>query len=386
MAHHPKPTTHNQQTMVLRAFLIMIVTSIATVAVASTAATPAGASLPTVIAESNGGKQSVSVDGLVEAVRQTVIAAQVSGAIVELSVKPGDRVKRGDILLRLDARAAEQTAVAGQAQVAAARATLNVASRDFARQKQLFEQRFISQASLDQAEAVFKSTEAQLNSQISQAAATRSQADFAVIRAPYAGVVAEVPIVMGDMALPGRPLLILYDPTALRVTATAPPSTNLTGLSPEQIYIDIPALPSNAKSIKPIRSELLPIADASTQTLQLRLDLPAGIKLAMPGMFARVWLPVTATTSGTGLAAASGTVHGPVSGPVYIPSKAVVRRAEMTGVYVMTADGKPILRQVRLGQMDRNRVEILSGLSAGERIVSEPQLAAALTTTAKAGK
>ena len=368
MAHHPNHPKYSQSLSTLLRILAV------TVATVPLAAAIAGAPLPTVIAERADTKQTVRVDGVVEAVRQTVIAAQVAGAIVDLKVKPGDRVSSGQILLRLDARAAEQTAAASQAQVAAARAALNVASRDFARQKQLFEQRFISQAALDHAEAVFKSTEAQLNSQISQAAATRSQSDFAVIRAPFAGVIAGVPVVIGDMALPGRPLVTLYDPSALRVAATVPPSTNLTGLSVEQIYIDIPALQIKEKSIQPTRSDLLPIADASTQTLQLRLDLPAGLKLAVPGMFARVWLPVSATGSSIGMAATSD--------PVRIPTRAVVQRAEMTGVYVVNSDGKPILRQVRLGRIDRDMVEILTGVSVGERVVSEPQLATALTAKA----
>ncbi len=320
--------------------------------------------LTTAVAEGGGATQTASYDGVVEAIRQTVMAAQVAGAIVELKVKAGDRVAAGQLLVRLDARAADQTAAASQAQVTAARATLDVANKDFNRQKQLFEKRFISQAALDQAEAVYKSTEAQVAVQIAQTAAARSQSDFAVIRAPYPGIVADVSVVLGDMALPGRPLLMIYDPGGLRVTAYIPQSADTKGVSIDSVRVEIPALPAQARMVVPTNVQILPTADASTQSLQLRLDLPAGIKQLIPGMFARAWLPAQPA------AASDSTVR--------IPSKAVVRRAEMTGVYVVNADGQPVLRQVRIGRSINNTTEILAGISAGERVATEPQMAATL--------
>ena len=142
-------------------------------------------------------------DGVVEAVRQTVVAAQVPGAVVELNAKVGDRVKAGQVLLRIDARAADQNAAASDAQVRAARASLEVASKDFERQKQLFQKNYISQAALERAESEFKSTQAQASAQLAQAGAARTQSGFYVVRAPFAGVVAEVPVSLGDMRCPG---------------------------------------------------------------------------------------------------------------------------------------------------------------------------------------
>ncbi len=79
----------------------------------------------------------------------------------------------------------------------------------------------------------------------------------------------------------------------------------------------------------------------------MRLDLPSGLGGVAPGMFARVWLP---------LAASAG---GPAA--LSVPRQAIVRRAEMTGVYVLDANGQPLLRQVRLGRSDGDRVEIFAG-------------------------
>ena len=92
------------------------------------------------------------------------------------------------------------------------------------------------------------------------------------------------------------------------------------------------------------------------------LSLPPGLQGLAPGMFARAWLPVRATTGAR----------------LFIPTQAVVRRAEMTGAYVVDAAGRALLRQVRLGPSADGRTEVLAGLSAGERVALDPQAAARL--------
>ena len=307
---------------------------------------------------------SVSFDGVVEAVRQTVIAAQVPGAVVQLDVKAGDRVRAGQLLLRIDARAADQSAAASDAQVQAARAGLEVATRDFERQKQLYQKNYISQAALERAESEFKATQAQVNAQMAQAGAARTQSGFFAVRAPYAGVVAEVPVALGDMAMPGRRLLTLYDPSALRVAASVPQTLASQVVAGRMPRIELPGLQAASQWVSPARLEVLPTIDASTHTVLLRADLPAGLAGVAPGMFARLWLPLPVAVDGRGDAALS------------VPMQSIVRRAEMTGLYVLDPNGRPVLRQVRLGKADGDTVEILSGLMQGERVVADPQAAA----------
>ncbi len=301
-----------------------------------------------------------SYDGVVEAVRQTVIAAQVPGAVVELNVKAGDRVQAGQLLLRIDARAADQTAAASNAQVQAARAALDVATREYERQKQLHQKKYISQAALERAESEFKATSAQVAAQMAQAGVARTQTGLHTVRAPYAGVVAEVPVALGDMAMPGRPLLTLYDPAALRVTASVPQSA-AGSVQADTVRVELPGLAAAQQWPRATRVQVLPTVDAATHTVQVRAELGAGPDGVAPGMFARLWLPVT------GSAAAGKTVT--------VPLKAVVRRAEMTGVYVQGEGGKPQLRQVRLGRVEGERVEVLSGVAPGDQVVVDPQSA-----------
>ena len=299
-------------------------------------------------------------DGVVEAVRQTVIAAQVPGAVVELNVRAGDLVKAGQLLLRIDARAADQSAAASDAQVRAARAGLEVATREYERQKQLYQKKYISQAALERAESEFKATSAQVAAQMAQAGAARTQTGLHTVRAPYAGVVAEVPVALGDMAMPGRPLLTLYDPAALRVTASVPQSA-AGSVQAGTVRVELPGLAAAHQWPSAERVQVLPTVDAATHTVQVRAELGAGPQGVAPGMFARLWLP-----------AVGSSVAGKA---VTVPRGAIVRRAEMTGVYVLGEGGKPLLRQVRLGRAEGDRVEVLSGVAPGEQVVVDPQSA-----------
>lgn len=301
--------------------------------------------------------QPVGYDGAVQAVRQTAVSSQVSGAIVVLDVKAGDTVKAGQVLARIDARAAEQAAAASAAQVQAAHAAQESATRDYERNKQLFAKGYISQAALDRAEAQYKSANAQSAAQLASAQGARVESDFYVVRAPYAGVIADVPVVLGDMAMPGRRLMTLYDPAALRVSVAIPQtvarSLNLDAPPPIELPDVIPG------RVQPVGAQLLPSVDPATHTQELRLGLPGSLAGVRPGMFARAWLTPPATDT-----------------RLYVPASAVMRRAELSVVYVVAEDGSPRLRQVRVGRAEGASVEVLSGVAAGERVALDPQAAA----------
>lgn len=299
------------------------------------------------------GTAAIGFDGVVEAVRHTVVAAQVPGAVVALHVKAGDPVKRGQLLLQVDGRAAAQQARAASAQVEAARAAQEVAAKEFERQKQLFQKNYISQAALDRAESLYRSSHAQASAQLAAAEAARTESGLYTVKAPYDGIVAEVSVVQGDMAMPGRALLTVYDPAALRVSAAVPQTVAPRPGSAPRVELQ------GSVRVEPLRWQLLPAADPATHTVRLRMDLPPGTA-AVPGSFARVWLPA----------------KGGEGERLSVPSKAVLRRAELTGVYVISSDGRPLLRQVRLGPVNGDFVEVLSGLSAGERVALDPQAAA----------
>jgi RND family efflux transporter MFP subunit len=338
-----------------------------------------GGALVTVELRSAAGQSNeTSLDGVVEAVRQTRLSTQVAGAIVALQVKAGDRVKAGQELLRIDASAAQQGVAASASQVEAAQAQLKVAASELARQRQLHQKQYISQAALERSQAQWEAAQAQVNALQAQTRVAQAQSGFFLLKAPYAGVVSEVAVTLGDMALPGRPLLTLHDPSALRVTAAVPQAL-LGSLSSrlDQVRYEINGLAGSAARLQPASVELLPTIDAASHTAQIRLALPpagaagatgAASTTVMPGLFARVWLPA-------GAASASSKAEPQ---RLFLPTSAILRRAELTGAYVVDAQGKPRLRQVRLGRTSGEQVEVLTGLRPGDKVAADPQAAAAV--------
>ncbi len=315
----------------------------------------ASAELPVLTVQAAATAQASSYDGQVEALRQSVVAAQVPGRVLELNVHAGDSVRAGQVLLRIDAQAAEQSAAASGAQVAAARAQLDVASTELARKRQLAQKSYISQAALEQAESQVRAAQAQVGALSAQAGAARTQTGLHVLRAPFDGVVAQLAVERGDMAMPGRPLLTVYDPAALRVTANVPASVLQGGAAGAQVL-----LAGAEQALAPVRVQVLPTVDPQSLTQAVRADLPPGTR-AVPGQFARLQL-----SGGAGL---------PARPRVLIPASAVVRRAEVTAVYVMGEGQRPQLRQVRLGPVQGAQVEVLAGLDAGDSLITDPQAA-----------
>lgn len=290
-------------------------------------------------------------EGVVEAVRQSTIAAQVAGRVIALNVKAGDTVKAGQLLVQIDPRSAAQTEAASQSQVREAQANLTNAKAAFERSKQLAAQKFISQAALDQAEAQYLAAQAQASTAIANAGVSATSKSYTTVVAPYDGVIASTDVQIGDMATPGRPLVTVFDPRALRVTATLAQAVLARADLAAPVAIEIPSL---KRSLTAQHVTVIPVADVRTHTTQVRLDLPESAGL-MPGQYAR---------------AAIVTGHAKA---LTIPEAAVLRRSEVTAVYVLDARGKAQLRQVRLGEPAGNGlVEVLAGLNAGDRVSLEP--------------
>jgi RND family efflux transporter MFP subunit len=209
----------------------------------------------------------------------------------------------------------------------------------------------VSQAALDQAEAEYKAAQAQLGAITANAGQAAAAQSFTTIAAPYAGVVGATLAELGDMAQPGRALITVFDPRELRVTATVPQSALGKVRLDVPIGIEIPAL---GKSFIAVKATVIPLADVRTHSSRIRLDLPPAEGL-LPGQFARASF-VTGTTRA-----------------LAIPETALVRRGEVTAVYRIDADGRAQLRQVRAGEAVGNGlVEILAGLTAGDRIAANP--------------
>ncbi len=333
-------------------------------------AAPSAPVLRTAVAQSSQAQSVYVADASIEAIRDSRIAAQVAGRITDLSVQAGDHVVAGQVLMHLDPSMAAQQVAGSQAQVAQAQAMLTAAQADLERAKHLYAKNYVSKAALDHAQAQFDSTAAQARALTAQAAVSSVQAGYYTVRAPYAGWVAQVNVAVGDMATPGSPLVALYDPAALRVTAQLPETvvSRLDRAAPVVVELtNLPAdAPAAARRQTVQRITVLPALDAATHSATVRVDLPAQPASVLPGQFARVRfaLKSTSTTPDAGKAR------------VLVPRSAVVLRGELSAVYIVNASGQVLLRQIRLGRDDGEQVEVLAGLSAGEKVALDPVAAA----------
>jgi len=329
----------------------------------ATAAVAAGAG-PTLLVEMRDLPQTIAAEGVVEAVRQTTVGAQVAGRIIEMSVKAGDEVRAGQVLARIDPRTADQAVAAGLSQIAEAEANLANARRKHERNRDLLAQKFVSQAAVDQSEADYKAAQAQLAAVKANAGQAVAAQTFNTIAAPYAGVIGATLAELGDMAQPGRALFTVFDPRELRVTATLPQAALPRLKLAEPVKVEIASL---AKRLTAKKVTVIPLADARTHTTRIRLDLPATEGL-LPGQFARAYF----VTGGVRALA--------------VPATALLRRGEVTAVYVVDGEGRAQLRQVRTGEpVGGDLVEVLSGLAGGERIAQNP-VQAGMASAATAAK
>ncbi|HSG93591.1 MAG TPA: efflux RND transporter periplasmic adaptor subunit [Methylotenera sp.] len=317
--------------------------------------------LQTVTVAQSNADQVITVEGSIEAVKGSLLSPQVSGSITVLNVKAGDQVKAGQVLARIDTRIANQQVAASQAQVGAARAQLSAARQEYERKKRLHEKQYISQAALERAESDYKTAEAQTKAELAQTGVANVQSGLHTVTAPYAGIVSEVMTEQGDMAMPGKPLLALYDPKELRAVVNVPQSQIASISAGGNIKVIIPAAAEAERSVTVSQITVLPTADAVSNSVKVRLLLPQNLSSVSPGMFARAQLPTTA---------------GKLNNQIFIPSQAVIKRSELVAVYVVNAQGEPQLRQVRVGRKQGDNIEIFAGLYAGEKLALDPVAAA----------
>ena len=298
-----------------------------------------------------------SAEAVIEAVRQSTVSAQVAGRIVELRFDVGDYVKKGEVIVRIDERAAAQAVEASEAQVRQAEAELRNARAQYERSKQLVAQKFLSEAALDKVESDYKAAQARLTALLAGASQAQTERGFATIVAPYSGVVSARHVELGEMAVPGKPLMTGFDPGTLRVTATVPQAQIGAIQASGKARIEIPSL---GKWIEAKRVTIVPSADPRTHTTQVRLELPAEVRGVYPGIYARAHFIVGREPR------------------LLVPRAAVVQRSEVVAAYVVGADGSLQLRQIRLGSAsDERSVEVLAGLRPGELVAIEPLKAAA---------
>jgi RND family efflux transporter MFP subunit len=315
--------------------------------------------------------------GTVRARQSASIAAKIAANILEVQVHTGDHVQAGQTLILLDRRDLEanlrRAEAAGtetesaiseiESAIVSARASVDLARVTHKRFQDLLAKASVSQQEFDESQARFTSAQAALEMAISkrrQMEAHRSQVEaevaaarvalgYATLTASFAGLVTERKADPGSLATPGAPLLTLEREGSLRLEASIDESRlGLVRLG-ESVSVAIDGL--NRTAIGRV-VEIVPSVDSATRTFSAKIDLPV-LQGLRAGMFGRA-------------AFAAGQREA-----VLVPEPAVLERGQIRSVYVVEGDTAR-LRFLTLGEARDNRREVLSGLTAGERIIVAP--------------
>lgn len=286
--------------------------------------------------------------GTVQAQRKTTVSSRILATITDIPVRAGDAVRRGDVLVRLDAADLASRREEAQRAIEATTATQRRTQADLQRARQLVAKGVMSRAEFDQVEAAARVADAEMAgaSEVQQRA--RINLEYATIVSPVDGRVVDRLAEPGDTATPGAPLMALYDPTALRVEVAVRESLVHQLALGQAIQIQI-----DSETIEGVVDEIVPQAEPGSRTFLVKVGLAYREGL-FTGTFARVLLPAGERLRWL------------------VPASAVQNVGQLDFVYV-AADGRAERRMVTLGMTTADgHVEVLSGVRPGEQVVFSP--------------
>ncbi len=313
--------------------------------------------------------------GTVRARTAAVLSARVMGYVREVRAALGDRVRAGQTLIVLDSRdldAAWRQAEAGRNEaraalpevenaIASAGANLKLAEVTFKRMQDLFNKRSVSNQEFDEAQARLEVARAgyemalakrgQLQSKIEQAGQALKSAEvmrsYAQLAAPFDGVITEKTVEPGNLAAPGQPLLTIEQTGGYRLEAAIEESRLAAVRRGQPVAVVLDAL---GETLHGRVSEIVPAVDAASRTFIAKIDLPASPQLRS-GLFGRARFALPARQA------------------ITLPPEAILERGQLASVYVADS-GRALSRMVTLGERTAAGVEILSGLTPGDRVIA----------------
>ena len=319
--------------------------------------------------------------GVVRSRASALIASRVLAPIAQVHVRAGDRVRRGNTLVTLDAQdihaetnraeagsiSAAEVARAASGDVRAAESALTLARATHDRMASLHAKRSATAQELDQAVAALTAAEAQratAQSRLAAAEAARRAAEasasaatiratYTVLSAPFDGIVTERRADPGSMATPGSPLLVLEDPTTHDLEVQVDEARAGFVRPGQLVSVRIDSVRSGEDGW--VNAHVTEIAriDPASHTFLVKIDLPPTTDLRS-GLFGRARFP------------------GPSRRALTVPSSALIRRGQLTFVYVVDAEQRARLRPISTGTFNLDRAEVLAGLRDGDAIVTDP--------------
>ncbi len=276
----------------------------------------------------------ISAVGALSSKNTSVLSSKVMGRVVYIGVNEGDYVSQGRLLMKIES--GEISAQLYQAQAAYNNAKLN-----YNRIKGLYEEHAATQMEMDQAQLGLETAEAGLN-------AAKAMEGYTVITAPISGQIVEKRINPGEMAMPGQPLLKIEDNKNLRLEVTMKEQDILAVESGKTVKVGIDAMPG--REFKGRVSQIVPAADARTHSFIVKIDIPSE-KGLITGMYGKAFFSKGERDA------------------ILVPRSSVVTMSGVSGVYIVSPEGSAVFQMVQLGHEYGDRVEVITGLKPGDRVI-----------------
>jgi RND family efflux transporter MFP subunit len=290
----------------------------------------------------------------VESNNQANLSTIVMGTVISVPVTVGDRVQKGDILVRIkdDQIRAQKSQI--EANMVQAKANLENTEKNYDRIKNLYAEESATSKELDDISTMYEIAKANMEALEARLNEVNEMLSYTVIRAPFAGIVSSKFVSEGDMASPGHPLISVSDPNSIKITATV--AENQISQIEEGSNVTVSV---SSAGVSKVPARLTAISQAGDPisrqfSIEAVIDDAETISKLKVGMFAKVEMNIDQTES------------------LYIPADAIFERGQLTGIYTISDNNRAVLRWIRLGEKSGDAIKVLTGLKPGEQYVYAP--------------
>ena len=287
--------------------------------------------------------------GTLQGTRRVPLSTKMMGTVTQLDVEEGDRVSEGEVLIRVRSQNVQAQKRQIQARLQEAQAALDNAKTNFERIKALYQKDSATEKEFDDARTAYERAQARVEALKGQLDEIEDTLDYATIRAPIDGYVVEKRSEEGALAAPGQPLLVVETLDDLKAVIEVPGADINRFSVDDSVTVEVGAAGNVRRT--GVVSQVNPSGNYASRQfkVQVRLSREEASPLKS-GMYAQVLLPSGEATA------------------ITVPESAIVERGQLSGIYAVK-DGTVLLRWVRTGKRYGDRIEVLSGLSEGERYV-----------------
>jgi RND family efflux transporter MFP subunit len=299
----------------------------------------------------------MEISGQIESAQTANISTRLSGYITGIYAKTGDPVRAGQLLFTISSQDISAKKAQADAQVAQGEAALGNAQKELDRFNVLYKQQSATARELDNANLQFQVAKAGLETAKQLRNEVVAQESYTQVTAPFDGIVTKKLMDVGNLAVPGMPVLILEQGKNLQVSADVPESQIAGVKTGSLVQVNVK---SAGKTFTGTIIQLSPSSQSTGGQYIIKISVPEQEK---KGLYSGMY--VNARLQGQ----KNGTTGASHSNQLLIPETCIIRQNELTGLYTLSQHQTALLRWVRLGKSEGNMVEVLSGLGSDESFI-----------------